>query len=307
VPGHEASGEVVEIGPGVTRVRPGDRVILSFQAACGECPSCVRGEAYLCTTSDPLDLKPKYTMNGEGVYQSLISAFAEYTRVPEQSCVPLNYDVSFEAAALISCAVMTGVGAALNTAAVRPGSSVAVVGCGGVGLNIIQGARIAGAEQIIAVDTSDEKLSTASRFGATDAVRADLSDPVDQVAVISSAGQGVDYAFEAVGRSRTIEQAINMTRRGGTAVIVGAGSLDDVVEQTAFSYVYAARTVIGSCYGSANIDRDFDMLLRLYQRGLLDVDSLISDRITLDDVDDAFARMQAGIGSRSVILFEAAR
>lgn len=303
VPGHEAAGEVVEVGPGVTRVRPGDRVLLSFLAACGRCPSCVRGETFLCSSSDPLDIKPRYTMDGDGVFQSLISAFAEYTRVPEGCCVSLSDEVSYEVAALVSCAVMTGVGAALTTASVQPGSSVAVIGCGGVGLNIIQGARIAGAEQIIAVDTSEEKLDTARRFGATEVVRADLADPVDQVTAASTGGQGVDYAFEAVGRSRTIEQAINMARRGGTAVVVGAGRLDDEVTQTAFSFAYAARTVIGSCYGSANIDRDFARLLRLYRRGLLDIDGLISDRIALEDVEGAFTRMRAGIGSRSVIVF----
>jgi S-(hydroxymethyl)glutathione dehydrogenase/alcohol dehydrogenase len=305
VPGHEASGEVVELGPGVTRVRVGDRVILSFIAACGDCFHCVRGEPYLCSASDPLDVKPKYTLGDEGVYQSLTSAFAEYTRVPEHSCVPLRGmdDVSFEVAALVSCAVMTGVGAALNTAKVEPGSSVAVLGCGGVGLNIVQGARIAGATEIIAVDTSEAKLETARAFGATDAVRADLSDATDAVVARSPGGRGVDYAFEAVGRSTTIEQTIAMVRRGGTAVIVGAGSFDDLATQTALSFTYAARKVIGSCYGSANVDRDFPRLLEFHRRGLLDIESLISERIGLGDIDDAFARMRAGIGSRSVVLF----
>jgi S-(hydroxymethyl)glutathione dehydrogenase/alcohol dehydrogenase len=305
VPGHEASGEVVEVGPAVTRVRPGDRVILSFIASCGTCFHCVRGEPYLCSASDPLDVKPKYTLDGEGVYQSLTSAFAEYTRVPEHSCVPMYGmdDVSFEVAALVSCAVMTGVGAAMNTAQVQPGSSVAVLGCGGVGLNIVQGARIAGATDIIAVDTSEAKLDTAKAFGATDTVRADLSDATDAVVARSPAGRGVDYAFEAVGRSSTIEQTIAMVRRGGTAVIVGAGSLDDMTTQTALSFTYAARRIIGSCYGSANVDRDFPQLLEFQRRGMLDIESLISERIALDGINDAFARMRAGIGSRSVVMF----
>jgi S-(hydroxymethyl)glutathione dehydrogenase/alcohol dehydrogenase len=180
---------------------------------------------------------------------------------------------------------------------------VAVLGCGGVGLNIVQGARIAGATEIIAVDTSEAKLETAKTFGATRAVRADLYDATDAVVELSPAGRGVDYAFEAIGRSSTIEQTIAMTRRGGTAVIVGAGSLDDLTTQTALSFTYAARKVIGSCYGSANVDRDFVRLLEFHQRGLLNIESLISDRIALDDIDDAFARMRAGIGSRSVVLF----
>jgi S-(hydroxymethyl)glutathione dehydrogenase/alcohol dehydrogenase len=178
-----------------------------------------------------------------------------------------------------------------------------VLGCGGVGLNIVQGARIAGATEIIAVDTSEAKLDTAKAFGATEAVRADLSDATDAVVALSPAGRGVDYAFEAIGRSNTIEQAIAMTRRGGTAVIVGAGSFDDMTAQTALSFTYAARRTIGSCYGSANVDRDFARLLDFNRRGLLDIESLISDRISLDGIDDAFARMRAGIGSRSVVVF----
>jgi S-(hydroxymethyl)glutathione dehydrogenase/alcohol dehydrogenase len=197
--------------------------------------------------------------------------------------------------------VTTGFGAAVNTARVQPGDSVVVIGCGGVGLSIVQGARYAGAERIVAVDLSEEKRSLANDLGATDTI--DGNDDVEAAVRTLTEGRGADHAFEAIGRSQTIKTAYRVTRRGGNVVVVGAGRHDDLVSFSALELFFQARALIGCVYGSADVARDFPRILALYASGELDLDRLITSRIALDEVNDALAAMEAGEGARSVVVF----
>jgi S-(hydroxymethyl)glutathione dehydrogenase/alcohol dehydrogenase len=215
--------------------------------------------------------------------------------------VKIDDDIPLELAALIGCGVLTGVGAVLNTADVRAGDTVAVIGCGGVGLNVIQGARIAGAERIIGVDRFESKLKLAEQFGATDLVAADDGDPTTKVMELTG-GRGADVAFEVIGLGPTMEQAINMTRRGGQAVLVGVPRMDVFLNLHAgFTYLYGAKTVKGCWYGSSNVQRDVPRLLGLWRDGKLELEALISRRIGVGDVNEAFAAMESGEVARSVI------
>jgi S-(hydroxymethyl)glutathione dehydrogenase/alcohol dehydrogenase len=303
VPGHEGAGVVVEVGRDVTSVRPGDHVILNWTPACGACFFCNRGERYLCERAADDALKAPYaTLGGERVNPVLGSgAFAEETLVLERAVVPIPDDVPFEIAALVGCAVTTGVGAVLNTARVHEGATVVVLGCGGVGLSIVQGARLAGAERIVAVDLTEAKRALARDLGATDVL--DGNDDVETAVKDLTGGHGADYAFEAIGRATTIRTAYRSVRRGGTVVVVGAGRHDDKVSFSALELFFQARTIVGCVYGSADVARDFPRLLAHYRAGDLDLDRLITDRITLDQVNDALAAMEAGEGARSVVLF----
>ena len=230
-----------------------------------------------------------------------IATFGEQTVVPRNAVVPIDADIPFDVAALVGCGVMTGVGAAINTARVTPGSTVAVIGCGGVGINVIQGARLAGAATIAAVDRMAGKLEMAANFGATDLVRDDAL--TDAVGRLTADGAGFDYVFEVVGRSSTIRQAWDATRRGGTTVVVGAGSRTDMVSFSAGELFNSEKKLLGSLYGSADVRTDFGRLLRLWKAGRLDLTGLVSRHITLDEVNDAFTAMEAGEVVRSVIEF----
>ena len=227
--GHEGAGEVLATGPGVTGVAVGDHVILSWIPPCGQCFFCLGGQPQLCTSVRAARAdRPSPLSDSDGpVNVGLgIGTFGEQTVVPVQAAIPIDHDIPFDVAALVGCGVMTGVGAAINTARVRPGSVVVVIGCGGVGLNVIQGARLAGAATILAVDRFDYKLEMARKFGATHVVHdVDLGDAIAEL----TGGIGADYAFEVVGRSPTIRMAWDVTRRGGTTVVVGAGSRTDEV------------------------------------------------------------------------------
>jgi len=300
--GHEGAGEVIRVGEGVTSVKPGDRVIIAWVPPCGSCKTCLRGEANLCmeltmaSFANPnfvVDGTPHFGMAGTGT-------FAEEMTVTEAACIPLPDDVPFEIGALVGCGVMTGVGAALNTAKVRPGSRVAVIGCGGVGISVIQGARICGAAEILAIDMVDGKLEWAKKFGATRTAKGDAVDgPLQEL----TGGEGFDYVFEVVGRSQTIRQAWDLTRRGGTTVVVGAGRMDDMVEFNAFELFYLEKKLLGSYYGSGDVRTDFNRLFDLYRAGRLDLAGMITQRLTLDDVNDAFAALASGEVIRQVINF----
>lgn len=302
--GHEGAGEVVDIGDGVTGLKAGDHVIVSWVPPCGTCFWCLRGESHLCTTL-MFQLAPKhvFTMGGEPIYGFVgIGTFAEYINVPAVAAIPIPADVPLDIASLIGCGVMTGVGAALNTARVQPGSSVCVIGCGGVGISVIQGARICGAAEIVAVDLVESKLETARQFGATHAVKPDELDAIKMQ--VGAGADGFDYAFEVIGLPQTIRQAYDATRRGGTCTVVGAGRLDAQVSFSAFELFYLEKKLLGCVYGSADVRTDFHRLLRLWRQGKLDLESMISRRIDVSEVQEAFDAMARGEVIRSVIEFK---
>lgn len=300
--GHEGAGVVAEVGSAVTRVRPGDHVILNWASPCRTCFHCRLGEAHLCERAVPESFtRPYATLDGERVYCGLGTAgFAERTLVGERSVVRVGADVPFEVAALVGCAVATGVGAACTTARLRPGATVAVVGCGGVGQSVLLGAALCGAAAVVAVDRSAERLGYAERLGASATVGAD--GDVEAAVRELTGGRGVDAAFEVVGSPETIRLAWRITRRGGTTVVVGAGPATEQVAFTPFELFYDAKRLLGCVYGSSDPDRDFPLLVGLYRAGRLPLDALVTRRIGLADVDDAFRDMQAGTGVRSVIV-----
>jgi S-(hydroxymethyl)glutathione dehydrogenase/alcohol dehydrogenase len=230
-----------------------------------------------------------------------VASFGEYTVVNQEGCIPIRDDVSFEAAALVGCGVMTGVGAVINTAKVEPGSSVVVIGAGGVGLNVIQGAVLAGAEKIIAVDMLDNKLELAQQFGATHVINGDKEDPARSVRRLTQGG--ADYAFEVIGNVKTIRQAYDSVHRGGTAVVVGVAKPGDEVGIDAFTLPMMEKTLRGSFYGSTRPRVDMPKLIDLYVAGKLKIDELITRTIRLDEVNEAFGAMERGEVARSVITF----
>lgn len=309
--GHEGAGVVEEVGEGVTTVKPGDHVMISWVAQCGECFFCQRGQGNLCEKANAalasgglLDGTPRMTSQGAPLYQMAASGtFSEVTIIPEWGAVKLPDDLDLRVAALIGCGVLTGMGAALNTAKIAPGDTVAVLGCGGVGLNVIQGARIAGAAQIIAIDMNETKLALAKQLGATHAINAAQADSVSQVGGLTEE-RGADVAFEVIGMQQTIDQVITMTRRGGQAILVGVPKMDVNVHVPAFlGLVLQEKTIKGCWYGSSNVHADVPKLIGLYRRGDLKLDELISREITLDQVNEAFEAMQTGEIARSVIVY----
>jgi alcohol dehydrogenase len=307
--GHEGAGVVEAVGPGVTRVRPGDHVALSWAPSCGACEECLRGLQHLCTTAWPamatgglLDGTTRLSRDGEPVYHySFISSFAEATVLPERSCVPIPRDVPFEIAGLVGCAVTTGIGAVWRTANVRPGERVAVVGCGGVGLSAVIGAVAAGAGTIVAVDTAPAKLELARELGATDTVLVTGSPEETAAAVEAASGGGVDYAIEATGRPEAMVAAFLSTRRRGAAVFIGIPRSDAVVSLPALSIPRMERRVLGSLYGSSYPERDFPLTLDLYRRGRLPLDKLVSHRLPLDEIDRGFELLRSGEATRVVL------
>jgi Zn-dependent alcohol dehydrogenase len=307
--GHEGAGVVVSVGPGVTRIRPGQHVALSWAPACGHCEECLRELTHLCSEAWPamgtgglMDSTTRLSRDGEPVYHySFLSTFADHAVVPERSIVPIPDDVPFEVAGLVGCAVTTGIGAVWFSAGVRPGDRVAVVGCGGVGLSAIMGAAAVGAAPIVAVDVSHEKLEAALSFGATDAVLADADPDVTAERVREVSGGGVDYAIEATGRPEAMRSAFLSTRARGAAVLIGIPRADAVVELPALSIPRMERRVIGSLYGSARPPRDFGLILDQYRRGRLPLDRLISHRLPLDEIEQAFGLLRSGTALRAVL------
>jgi S-(hydroxymethyl)glutathione dehydrogenase/alcohol dehydrogenase len=307
--GHEGAGIVTEVGTDVTAVQPGDHVILSWRPFCGKCGYCATGRTHLCQTVAMSLLQGYLLDNTSRLHKGDleirhfigVSSFAEYAIVPESGVVKIRTDIPLEVAALVGCGVMTGVGAATRTAKVEPGSSVAVIGCGGVGLNVIQGAALAGAGKIIAIDLHTMKLDLAKQFGATHLVNPADGDPVIQVLGLTDM-LGVDYAFEAIGRGDTALQAYNSIRPGGTAVIVGVAKADEVIAIPALS-ILQEKTLKGSLYGSARPSVDMPKLLDLYMSKKLKLDELVSRRIPLEQVNEAFQWMEKGEVARSVIVY----
>jgi S-(hydroxymethyl)glutathione dehydrogenase/alcohol dehydrogenase len=304
VPGHEGAGVVTEVGEGVTSTQPGDHVIIAWSPPCGACKNCVdRRQPNLCVNIQFGSMGVPHFSQGGAPIVGFAGAgtWAEEMIIPHQGVVKIDSDVPHEIASLVGCGVMTGVGAAVNTAKVAPGSSVVVFGCGGVGISAIQGARVAGASEIVAVDLVDSKLEEAQRFGATHAVK---PDELDSAKASITGGDGFDYAFEAIGLPVTMRSAYDVTRRGGTTCIIGVGGLDKKVEFNAFELFFDEKTIKGSYYGSADVRSDFNRVLNLWKQGRLDLEGMISKKITIDDVDQAVADLMAGTVIRSVITFD---
>ncbi|MWA01621.1 zinc-binding dehydrogenase [Actinomadura sp. LD22] len=299
--GHEACGTVVEAGAGVTEVAEGDRVILLWITPCGRCVHCSRGEAHLCVNGSERSFEP-YAVDaaGEPVYPGLtVGSFAEQTVVPAAAVVKVPDDIDSRDAALLGCAVTTGVGAVNKTAEVAPGSSVLVLGLGGVGLSAIQGAKLAGAATVIASDRNPDKAKLALDLGADHFLPAD--DETRKAVRGLTGKQGVDYAFDCVGSGRTIRDAWSMTRRGGTVCVVGIGGKDDQVLFSALELFHFARTLVGSVSGSLDARADLPRYFDLVRSGRLNLAQLVTGHGNLDDVEDAFADMARGRGIRTLI------
>ncbi|WP_017594870.1 alcohol dehydrogenase catalytic domain-containing protein [Nocardiopsis potens] len=302
--GHEGAGTVDAVGPGVEHVSPGDRVVLNWAPPCRSCWFCEQGEPYLCERSGEAALAPYAELaDGTPVYAGLgTGAFAEATVVPARAVVPLPEGVDPGAAALLGCAVLTGWGAVANSARVRAGESVAVVGLGGVGLAVLQAARLAGAGPVVAVDASPAKERLALKLGASHFVPAGEKSAKEVRAL--TGGRGADHAFEVVGSSAAIRSAWAMTRRGGTTTVVGVGAKDDSVSFGALELFHFARTLRGCVYGSCDPERDVPVLAGHVRDGGIDLAGMVTDEIALDGLPDAFARMRGGRGGRSLIRFD---
>jgi S-(hydroxymethyl)glutathione dehydrogenase/alcohol dehydrogenase len=302
--GHEAAAVVEAVGSQVTDVAPGDHVITCVSVFCGRCHHCLTGHPARCTTTERNrreDEPPRVHDNGTTITQfGGLGTFAEKMLVHEHAVVAIRPEMPLDKAALIGCAVVTGLGAVFNTAAIEPGSTVAVFGCGGIGLNCVQGARMAGASRVIAVDRVAAKLELAQRLGATDTVDASAGDPVDGVVALT--GEGVDYAFEAVGLKRTAEQAFGSVRPGGTATVIGMIPPTESVEVPAWGLLMEKR-LQGSLMGSNRFRIDMPRYVDFYLSDRLELDALVAERIGLEDIPDAFAKLEGGESVRSVVVF----
>ena len=306
--GHEVAGVVEKVGENVTYLSPGDTVVGCISIFCGRCDRCLEGNPALCLR-DPMwglfrseNDKPKLYKDKEIINQFLrLSSFAEMMLIHENALVKVDPEVPFEQLALIGCGVTTGLGAVLKTARIKAGSTVAVIGCGGVGLSAIQGARIAGALRIIAIDTVGSKLEMAIEHGATDAISATSSDLVQNV--IEMTKGGVDYSFDALGIKQTAEQAYDIVRPGGTATIVGLIAEGVKIELDGLGFMDEKR-VQGSCMGSNQFRTDMPRYIELYKQGRLKIDSLVSQKLKIDGINKAFDDMKTGEVARSVIVFD---
>ena len=301
--GHEGAGVIEQVGPGVSSERIGEHVILAWRAPCGSCRFCLAGQPHLCAASRTA-AKRMRTNDGEVLTQMLgIGAFCTYTLVHAAQAIPVSSDLPAASLSLIGCGVMTGVGAALHTAQMRPGTSAAIFGCGGVGDSVIQGARLAGAAKIIAVDIDPQKLAWARQFGATHTVNARDGDPVAQIKALTG-GNGVNYAFEAVGRPETLAQALACRDRGGVCVLIGVPSTDATLTLPLQQFLLMRGSLHGSAYGDCLPTRDFPMLVEWYRQGRLQLDELVTCTIALDEVEEAFRAMERGETLRSVVVLE---
>ena len=303
--GHEVSGIVEEVGSQVSYVQPGDHVIGCLSVFCGHCDRCLAGEPFLCRSPEvrrgPND-PPKYTWNGTRVGQfANLSSYAEKMLVHENTLVKIADDVPFDIAALIGCGVTTGVGAAMNTAEVKPGSTVAVFGAGGVGLAAIQGSRIAGARMIIAVDVSESKLATAKDLGATHIVDASDRDPVEAIRDLT--GGGADYTFECIGLKKTAEQCFESIRDGGLATIVGMIPVGQKIELDGPTFL-RAKKIQGCSMGSNRFRTHMPQYIDLYNQGRLKLDEMVTRTGRLEDVNEAFRAMKAGEVARTVLMVD---
>ncbi len=307
--GHEGAGIVEAVGDGVTSVKPGDHATLSFRANCGSCFYCQQAKPNLCEVYTPVlrsglqkDGTSRISRNGEPIYiMTGLGCFAEYVVIPEEACVPIRKDVPLEVAALVGCAVSTGVGAAMYTADVRPGESVAVYGAGGVGLNIIMGAALCGAQPIIAIDTNSSKMEIAREFGATHSLYSD-DNTIREVQALTE-GRGADHVFESVGLASLQETAFEATRPGGTLTLVGLTPVGSGTNLPGSIITRTEKVIRGSFYGSVLPQRDFPVFLDLYRAGKLKLDELVTRRYRLDEINEAYASMLTGEVARGVIVF----
>jgi S-(hydroxymethyl)glutathione dehydrogenase/alcohol dehydrogenase len=300
--GHEAAGVVAEVGADVRRVSPGDHVVLNWSPACRACWFCQRDQPWLCEAGGTPAAERGTTADGTPLHVTLgLGALAEEVVVDEAACIPIPADVPLEESALLGCAVLTGVGAVRNTARVAAGDAVVVIGLGGVGLSVVIAAAAAGASPLIAVDVSDAKRDLAVAAGATHFLVSD--DALTKAIRGLTGGRGVDHSFECVGRSATIRTAWRSTRRGGQVVVVGMGAKDDNVSLSALDIFHSARTLRSSVYGNSDPDVEVPELASAVVSGKLDLDPLVTHRITLDEAPSAFERMSRGEGARSLVVF----
>lgn len=300
--GHEGAGIITEVGDAVSQVAVGDHVVVAWSPPCGKCPACVeQKQPHLCVMIQfAVAGMPRFTEGADPVFGFAgTGTFVEEMILPQEGAIKIDDDVPFEIASLIGCGVTTGVGAAINTAKVRPGSTAVVFGCGGVGMSVIQGCRIAGAAVIVAVDLNPDKLEQAKQFGATHAVSPDQLDAL-KGEVTGMAG-GFDYAFEAIGLPVTMRAAYDAARRGGHVVIVGVGGADKHIELNCFELFFDEKIIQGSYYGSADVRSDFHRLLRLWKAGKLDLEAMITKKIGLEGVNEAIEALRKGEAIRTVI------
>ena len=305
--GHEAAGIVDAVGPGVGTLAPGDHVMLSPFGPCGTCYWCVRGETTLCAAASSMfmgtmpDGSIPFSMDGQPVYRGLgVAGFGELTMVAESAAVKIDPDVPLEVAAVIGCAIQTGVGAVLNTAKVEEGATVLVMGLGGVGMSVVQGARLAGASRIFASDPVADRRNAAVAFGATDLLDPNETDVVAHVQEATS-GIGVDYAFDAAGAGPLVEAGLAATRNGGTTVMVGAPALEHTVTiNPAVMYLTAEKKLLGCLFGGCNSQREVPRLLALWQNGRLDLEPMITARRPIDEINAGLDDLRASIGIRTV-------
>ena len=309
IPGHEGAGIIQEVGPGVTKVKPGDPFLLMWVPICGHCYYCVRGQPYLCVEKDKTRTGAmldgthrlrKGTQNIQSVFG--VGCFSEYNVVSEQSVLPIDPGIPFDIAAVAGCSVITGIGAVINKAKVKPGSTVAVVGVGGVGINVIQGALLANATKILAIDITDNKLNLAKNFGATHVINSSKDDPIQKVMGITN-GIGVDYAFEAVGKAETTLTAFKLLRRGGCAVVIGISDLDAKLPLPIFEIPIMEKSILGCNYGSGDTRVDLITLLELYKAGRIHLEQLITNRYRLEEINKGFKDLEAGKNVRGVIIY----
>lgn len=303
--GHESAGIVEAVGSDVHYVQPGDHVITCLSVFCGHCEYCLTGHMSLCQepeTKRGADDEPRISQTGTSVEQfANLGSFAESMLVHEHAVAKIREDMPLDKAALIGCGVTTGVGAVIHTAKVEPGATVAVIGCGGVGLSCVNGAAIAGASRIIAVDAVPGKLDLARKFGATDVVNAKDGDAVQEV--LEMTGGGVHYSFEAIGLKVTTEQAFQMLRHGGTATVIGMIPPGDMVSVHGVDFLFEKK-IQGSFMGSNRFRVDMPRYVELYLQGKLHLDDLVSSHIKLSDINDAFTQLTTGEIARNVIMFD---
>ncbi|MGI9522409.1 MAG: Zn-dependent alcohol dehydrogenase [Hyphomicrobiaceae bacterium] len=311
VPGHEAAGEVIEVGDGVDHIKIGDHIIFSFRPNCGHCRYCSRGRSVLCNGHNDT---PRYVMhdgtgrlrlNGETVNQmARIGTFSEHVVCPAEQIVKIRDDLPWTWAAIIGCSVATGVGSVIRHAKVEAGSTVAVIGCGGVGLNVVQGAKLAGATKIIGVDLKDNKLEYATNFGATHTINAGQTNDLASAIKELTDGLGVDYAFDAIGSGRTAVQTAEAIAPGGHAVYIGMPEVNEVAPINAFQMVFQERKITGAYYGSVHPPTDLPILADMAMAGSLKLDDLISRTYKFEEINEGFAQLTQGNVARGVIVMD---
>jgi len=302
--GHEAAGVVEATGPGVVSVKPGDHVVVSLIRSCGRCYFCTQGALHLCEATFPLSNESRlHASDGQPIQQGLrTGAFAEYVVVDQSQVVPIPKEMPLDSASLLACGVITGLGAVTNTAQVPAGSSVVVIGAGGVGLNSVQGAYLSGAQPVIAIDLVKAKLKAAKNFGATHTINPAEENVAETVAALTQ-GRGADYVFVTAGSARAMEQGLALLRRAGTLVIVGMPAIGDKLNLEAVDLAASSQRILGSKMGSTRPGVDIPKLVALYQQGRLKLDELITARYPLEEINEAIAAVKRGEALRNVILF----